>query len=797
MLFSSRVSLAAAAAALFSATTVHAWDTPLQIVTADRECGITMFDIYGTYKWTGIGYGKRYVELCRNPNALISIYASLYTYCKPEEIEPSMHVMAQWCEGYGDKIMIPASEFAANLTKEAIAALPIVQSKAALPPTTNITAPFMVSKPWFEMVRVSYHLYAYGARNDAYSGFAAYGFWALILAFGIIQNVVRKIIVARRGYVYVDAEGSTIRPGAGGKAGVFGRAAAVVRKYVVTPSSMPPYHQQRLMGCSIPTRAESFAVFSYWSVAIILSFVNYHGQTNSYFLGKNSMAPQIWRYIGNRMGVMSYSNLPLMWMFSGRNNIFLWATGWSFGTFNIFHRHIARIATLQAIIHSIAYTAMYVGYGRKEVYTTDIKQLWLIAGVIGTVAMSVIVFLSLGYFRRKFYEHFLLIHIVLSAALIAFLYQHTATRLNNPFLVPCYAIWGFDRFLRIVRQVYTNLHVRSGKGLITSKSVVTYHEAANILTIDIVPANKNVFPGPGQHYYIYQPFRFFGWENHPFTLAHWTKPATASDDLHLQFWIRPYDGWTKHLVKQCKAKGGSTMTITPTLLLEGPYLAHEPVHTFEQVLLIAGGSGIAGVMPYLQDYTRRIEQGAAAGDSGKIPTRTRKVTLIWADRREEYVRFIAEGPLAGLSNRPDIDVSFYVTNEPETTGESAAATPLDASSSASTSTENVTSCVTPVDQAVASEKSAEEEIDEKSGVFASVSALKKQAAMGGFRIQYGRPEVLATVRKMAESIHGTDSRMAVMVCGPGVLSDDVRHVVAQNMETSRESITYFEDSFGW
>ncbi|CAK7267928.1 hypothetical protein SEPCBS57363_002841 [Sporothrix epigloea] len=796
-MYSSPVGLAAAAVALLSAATVHCWDTPLQIVTSDRECGITMFDIYGTYKWTGIGYGNRYTELCRNPNTLVSMYASLYTYCKPEEIEPSMFVMAQWCEGYGNKKMVPATEFAANLTKEAIAALPIIQSKADLNATLNVTAPFMVSEKWFQTVRTSYHLYAYGSRNDAYSGFAAYGFWAIILAFGMAQNIVRKIIESRRGYVYADAEGSAIRPGAGGKSSIFGRAAAVVRKYVLTPSSMPPYHQQRLMGCSIPTRAESFVVFSYWIVALILSFVNYHGQTNSYFMGKNSMTPQILRYIGNRMGVMAYSNLPLMWMFSGRNNVFLWVTGWNFGTFNIFHRHIARVATLEAVMHAIAYTSYYFAAHKKALYISNFLELWFYAGVIGVCCMSLIIVFSFGYFRRKFYEHFLIVHIVLAAVLIAFLYQHTETRLNSPFLVPCYAIWGFDRFVRIVRQVYTNLYIRSGKGLITTKAVVTYHEAANVLALDIVPANKNLFPGPGQHYYIYQPFRFFGWENHPFTLAHWSKPATPSDDMHLQFWVRPYDGWTKNLVKQCKAKGGSTMTFTPKLLLEGPYVAHEPLHTFEQVVLIAGGSGIAGVMPYLQDYVRRIERGAAAGANGKIPTRTRNVTLIWADRREEYLRFIAEGSLAGLSNRPDIDVSFYVTNDPETTGESAAASPVDASSSASTSSDNVNSSAAPISEVVASEDSAQEEINEKDGVFTNVSALKRRAAMGGFNTQYGRPDVLSTVRKMAESIHGTDARMAVMVCGPGALADDVRHVVAQNMETTRESITYFEDSFGW
>jgi hypothetical protein len=55
---------------------------------------------------------------------------------------------------------------------------------------------------------------------------------------------------------------------------------------------------------------------------------------------------------------MSYANLVMLWLFGGRNNIFLWATGWSFATFNLFHRSIAYVATLQAVVHSIGYTVL-------------------------------------------------------------------------------------------------------------------------------------------------------------------------------------------------------------------------------------------------------------------------------------------------------------------------------------------------------------------------------------------------------------------------------------------------------
>lgn len=41
-----------------------------------------------------------------------------------------------------------------------------------------------------------------------------------------------------------------------------------------------------------------------------------------------------------------------------RNNFAIWLTGWDFGTYNNFHRWVARIATLQAVIHSVGYTVL-------------------------------------------------------------------------------------------------------------------------------------------------------------------------------------------------------------------------------------------------------------------------------------------------------------------------------------------------------------------------------------------------------------------------------------------------------
>jgi len=74
----------------------------------------------------------------------------------------------------------------------------------------------------------------------------------------------------------------------------------------------------------------------------------------------NDTSEQLCRYLSDKTGIMAYANLCLLWLFGGRNNPFIWATGWKFPTFNQFHRTIARVVTIQAIVHSIGYTVLVV-----------------------------------------------------------------------------------------------------------------------------------------------------------------------------------------------------------------------------------------------------------------------------------------------------------------------------------------------------------------------------------------------------------------------------------------------------
>jgi hypothetical protein len=71
-----------------------------------------------------------------------------------------------------------------------------------------------------------------------------------------------------------------------------------------------------------------------------------------------TISKQAWRYVSDRTGIIAWANFPIIWLFGMRNNLLMRLTGWEFATFNNFHRWIGRIATLEAVVHSVGYTVI-------------------------------------------------------------------------------------------------------------------------------------------------------------------------------------------------------------------------------------------------------------------------------------------------------------------------------------------------------------------------------------------------------------------------------------------------------
>lgn len=128
----------------------------------------------------------------------------------------------------------------------------------------------------------------------------------------------------------------------------------LLKQHVTTPALFGHRSAETVGWCTIPTRIETLTIAAFVIINFVLSCVTYDLFTGNLYWADTST--QLTRYLADRTGVMAIANLPLVFAFGTRNDVLLWLTGWSFATFNQFHRWVARVATIQAVVHSIAYT---------------------------------------------------------------------------------------------------------------------------------------------------------------------------------------------------------------------------------------------------------------------------------------------------------------------------------------------------------------------------------------------------------------------------------------------------------
>ncbi|KAF9632122.1 putative ferric-chelate reductase protein [Lasiodiplodia theobromae] len=374
--------------------------------------------------------------------------------------------------------------------------------------------------------------------------------------------------------------------------------------------------------------------------------------------------------------------------------------------------------------------------------------------------------------------------------------RHTSkftSREYNVYLWPLVAVWAFDRLLRLLRLLYCNLRASLDKSVSRAPfATVRYSAATDVIRIHIQSSSLPLKPGPGQYYYLYQPFALKGWENHPFSLGAYSTQQEASSRAQPRideasskemttttaaatgvisssesssslsdaagadvpndfvFWVRPHDGWTRRLRDQCLKSTDSESSIEPSLLIEGPYGHSKPLHTFDTVVLIAGGTGIAAAAPYMIDH-----QARCSSTNPSYRTRTTKIKLVWAVKQAAFLRDVCNNELATALQREDTQCALFATS-------GAAGARGDGGDG---------------------EDGAEEE--------------GAMAAGEGFEIHHGRPDVAAIVAETAREAMEGGARTAVFVCGPAGMVDETRAAVHAEMKKGCRLISYVEECFGW
>jgi predicted ferric reductase len=386
-------------------------------------------------------------------------------------------------------------------------------------------------------------------------------------------------------------------------------------KPFIYPSIIGTYHDRPLpflLG-NIPTVGQSF----YIAVVVILNviFLSVGYKTlwpNKPMQWYDNRYQELMAYFMWRTGVLAFCNMPVLFLFSSRNNILLWLTNWSHSTYMLLHRWIARLFLVHVLLHSILSLVLYKNTGS---YATVLKTGWWVWGCVATVAAVIIMLSSVLVVRQKHYELFLVTHIVMAVICVVGCWYHLYIGYENTFgyetwLYATIAVWFFDRLIRLGRILKTG--IRRAKVMNINSTIVR---------IDI-PGIR--WATPGRHVYVYFPTLNYlqPWENHPFSMI---PTALLSKEMYSDHSGSEIGNIEKNdkmmMASEAKADGkiynnsGLTLFVRKSAgitrvlkageelltLLEGPYPSNptKEVLQSDRLLLIGGGIGITGLLPFI------------------------------------------------------------------------------------------------------------------------------------------------------------------------------------------------------
>ncbi|KAK9236986.1 ferric reductase NAD binding domain-containing protein [Lipomyces kononenkoae] len=382
----------------------------------------------------------------------------------------------------------------------------------------------------------------------------------------------------------------------------------------------------------IPTRWQSIVIFIFTALNITLLFVDMWTVPNNTIYYTDALMRA--RNIGDRAALLGMALFPLLFLFGGRNNVLMFFTGWSFETFNVFHRWIGRMMFINFAMHGWFFTYYYrhIGEYKGESnfnywkgHILDDKDNWL--GIVAITLIGVILIQASYVLRHHWYEIFLVLHIAAVVSYFATAWNHVQSHGYMEYFYTSVAIWGFDRLIRIGRILLAGP---------LSKANVTVHGDA--VYVAVKPA-VHFQPKPGQYAFLYV-LRHNFWESHPFSIM-------ESRDNHYIFVAKAHKGLTRKIHKSVAKKNGNDLV---SVWIEGPYGDSYPIARYETVLLIAGGIGITAVISYALDLKRRNTQ--------------QHVILYWMVREQSSLSWVQD-QLQELTEGGLIEINIYITGETE------------------------------------------------------------------------------------------------------------------------------------
>lgn len=351
-----------------------------------------------------------------------------------------------------------------------------------------------------------------------------------------------------------------------------------LRRYLLVPSTYYSRHAPRIFHCYLQ-RSTALQLLGLTILNYVLMGANMAVTPNEYVY--STRYGLISSALGFRSGYFAMYKLPFVFFFAARNNFLVFLTGWSHDTFNAWHRWLARITTIDVIIHFIAYNIEYLG----SELALEWRKLYWIVGVVAMIAYILMCVQGQKEIRALAYEVFIVVHIALALASLVVLYFHLQyTRQCLELYWSLVALWVFDRVMRLVRIFDSG-----------ACKAICAETSPGILEIQIKQKSKFAEDFYGCFVFIYFRDRLFFWQSHPFSVVdyNWTN-------MTMKLLCRPQRGLSSKVFKKTRNSESNGKKLEMSVAVEGPYGRNLNLNRFENVICFAGGIGITAIYGYLR-----------------------------------------------------------------------------------------------------------------------------------------------------------------------------------------------------
>ncbi|KAK5019616.1 ferric-chelate reductase Frp1 [Cryomyces antarcticus] len=591
----------------------------------------------------------------------------------------------------------------------------------------------------------------------------AENFWygiVVVIFIAALLNVIQRMVSRSR----LRAAASN-RPHPARPSNIFSRSMAFVTKISrkITYPQWSPSHHTGLF--KLPPVGIILIILTYFGFLFALEYI--HVQVAG---DKDRQARSI------RAGWLSITQVPLLVLLAGKNNLIGAVTGVSYERLNVLHRWVARGLLLTTTMHFAYQNALWDDLGLLQLeWNMDTCP------PTGVAAYAIVLWMNITTIapvRNWWYEFFVIQHILtFFGFIIAIMYHLPSTALwTRVYIWIPIGLYLLDRLLRSTRYAYHNIHL--------AKATLT--DLPGGVTRICVRTPQISRWSPGSHVLLSIP-RFGIGQSHPATIA----SIPSSHDGELVFLLRAHDGFTKRVYNGSKAPGfpsdraaekSAFQNNSYFTLLDGPYGAsHADFAAFDTAVLIAASTGITFTLPILLDL-------AARAAVRKLPLRA--LTFIWIVKSAACASWVdTELSAAADALRIvgiEVEALLFVTCDESFVGEDerqvggcdcdTSKEPCCCVQEAEASGERVSG--------ISTKRTSETDSQTRNG---------QQERRGPVRSsRSGRPDIKAL---LSGALAKTEGETGVAVCGPLSLSCTVRNAVAAANEG--EGVYLHAESFGW